>query len=277
MNKPNTHNKPHKLNKLLQDRPNDLLSLYVTAGFPRIDSTQPILRALLNEDGVDLIELGFPFSDPLADGPVIQRSSERALANGMSLEVLFTQLSKLHAEIEASPKPILLMGYFNPVLQFGVERFCVAAATAGISGIILPDLPVEIYAEQYQSMFEAHGLAFVPIVTPATPEPRLRRIDALANGFLYVVATPGITGSRAGVDAEKSATLARMRNLGLRNPLLVGFGIHDAASFERACEHTAGAIVGTAFIEALEGVEDVSAGVRTFARSIRQGGDVGAA
>jgi tryptophan synthase alpha chain len=259
----------NKLTKLFDSGRRDLLSLYVTAGFPHRDATIPLLRALLADDGVDMIELGFPFSDPLADGPVIQRAGEQALAGGMSCAVLFEQLDSLREELSASPKPVLLMGYFNPLLQYGVERFCAAAAAAGISGLIVPDLPVELYAAAYRPAFERHGLAFVPLVTPDTPEPRLRYIDALAGGFLYLVAVAGTTGTDAVFDAERGARLEHLTTLGLRHPLMIGFGIHDRVSFQAACRYAAGAIIGTALIRALGQGGDPAAIVRAFVRSIR--------
>ena len=259
----------NKLTRLFAAKPNDLLALYFTAGYPALHDTPRILRALL-DGAVDMIEVGFPFSDPLADGPVIQRSSETALRNGMSLAVLFEQLRGLESELRAAAKPVVLMGYFNPVLQYGVERFCAHAAAAGISACILPDLPMAEYLEQYRETFVRHGLAFVPLITPSTPEERIRFIDRNTDGFLYLVSSSATTGSGAGITADMTAQFERIRALNLRNPLLIGFGIHDRASFQAACRSASGAIIGTAFIQALSTGEEVEAAVPRFIRSVAE-------
>ncbi|WP_092737160.1 tryptophan synthase subunit alpha [Hymenobacter psychrophilus] len=243
-----------------------LLNIYFTAGYPRLDDTVPILRALA-EAGADLIEIGMPFSDPLADGPVIQASSTVALHNGMNMRVLFGQLTDIRATVPDTP--ILLMGYLNPVMQFGVENFCREAAAAGVDGVILPDLPLDDYVAEYQDIFRRHNLRPVFLITPQTAPERIRRIDELTESFLYLVSGPGTTGSGA-VQAEgvQDAYFQRIEAMKLRNPRLVGFGISDKKSFDNACQYAEGAIIGSALIRTLEGAEDAPAAAASFVSSV---------
>jgi tryptophan synthase alpha chain len=228
----------------------------------------PLIEAL-SAAGADLIEIGMPFSDPLADGPVIQQSSTAALKNGMSLPVLFEQLKTVRQTVPDTP--ILLMGYLNPVMQFGVEKFCQQAAAVGADGIILPDLPLDDYVAEYQEIFQRHGLRPVFLITPQTAPERIRRIDELTDSFLYLVSGPGITGGAntqaAGV---QDAYFERIEAMQLRNPRLIGFGIADKSSFQNACHHAEGAIIGSALIRALGEAEhdDAPAAATAFVSSI---------
>lgn len=253
-----------RITKLFQQKPTGILSVYCTAGYPCLDSTLPVMQAL-QEHGADMIELGMPYSDPLADGPVIQQSSSRALANGMTIPVLFEQLKGFREQIHL---PVILMGYMNPVLQFGFERFCAQAAASGIDGLILPDLPPGEFEREYGAILRDHALDFSFLVTPETSDERVRYLDRLSQGFLYAVSSSSTTGG--GVrDTELQSYLARLRKLELQNPLMVGFGIRDKASFTAACAGSQGAIVGSAYIKALETSENVNATTKSFLSSLR--------
>ena len=239
-----------------------LLSVYLTAGFPKLSDTVPLCRAL-QESGADMIEIGFPFSDPLADGPVIQHSSETALKNGMSLALLFGQLKEVRAAVRL---PLMLMGYINPVLQFGVERFAAQCAACGIDGVILPDLPMAEYLRHYREVFERHNLHFIFFVTSGTGEERTREVDSLSTGFIYAVSAPSVTGTALSIDAAREAYFKRLHDMRLTTPVLVGFGIANRAGFNAAARYTHGAIVGSAFIKAIENAPDLRGAVRDFIR-----------
>lgn len=239
------------------------LNVYCTAGFPHLNSTLPVMQAL-QQNGADLIELGMPYSDPLADGPVIQESSTKALANGMTLSLLFEQLKDMRATITV---PVILMGYMNPVLQYGFERFCAEAASVGVDGLILPDLPQYEFETEYGAIIKKYGLDFIFLVTPETSEPRMRKLDELSSGFLYAVSSSSTTGTDKQME-DVSDYLERLKAMNLKNPVLVGFGIKDKAGFEAACECANGAIIGSAFIKAIGGAEDVEVATREFLDSI---------
>lgn len=247
------------------DRP--LLSIYFTAGYPELDSTVRLAK-VLQDAGADFIEIGFPYSDPLADGPVIQGSSQRALQNGMTLKVLFEQLKRLREEVRI---PVLLMGYFNPVLQFGVEKFCEACGECGIDGLIIPDLPMDEYELLYKDDFLKNGLSNIFLVTPQTSPERIHKIDSLSNGFIYMLSSSATTGKKLADSSSTDEYFSRVRNLKLKNPTMVGFGISDHASFSKAAEYTRGAIVGTAFVKFLStaGAEEK---IPEFLNSIREPG-----
>lgn len=223
-----------------------VLNVYVTAGYPKIDSTLEIME-VLQHHGVDVIELGMPYSDPLADGPVIQDSSTVALNNGMTIEKLFKQLKGLRDKIHL---PVVLMGYMNPVIQYGFERFCAEAEAVGIDGLILPDLPVLEYERCYGEILKKHNLDFIFLVTPETNEERVRKLDALSSGFLYAVSSSSTTGKEQDFSAVNSY-LDKLRSYRLKNPVLVGFGIKDKFTFDAVQGHANGAIIGSAFIKAL--------------------------
>ena len=252
-----------RINELFKQKASRVLSVYCTAGFPRLDSTLEVMRAL-QDSGADMIELGMPYSDPLADGPVIQASGTRALENGMSISRLFEQLKVMRPSIHV---PVLLMGYLNPILQYGFERFCEAAAAAGVDGLILPDLPIYEFETEYGPVIRKHGLDFVFLVTPETSEERIRKVDALSTGFLYAVSSSSTTGGSKDL-ADQEAYFRRLEEMRLRNPVLVGFGVRDRKSWEAACKHTQGAIIGTAYVRALEGATDIGNATKDFLGSI---------
>ena len=240
------------------------LNVYCTAGFPHLSSTLPIMQSL-QANSVDLIELGMPYSDPLADGPVIQESSTKALANGMTLALLFEQLKEMRATIIV---PVILMGYMNPVLQYGFERFCADAAAVGVDGLILPDLPQYEFETEYGAIIKKYGLDFIFLVTPETSEERIRKLDELSSGFLYAVSSSSTTGTDKQM-VDVSEYLKRLQSMNLKNPVLVGFGIKDNATFEAACAHANGAIIGTAFIKAIGDTDDVEEETSKFLQKIK--------
>ncbi len=240
-----------------------LLSIYFTAGYPKLHDTVEILQQL-EQNGVDMVEIGLPFSDPLADGPTIQASSQTALKNGMTTELLFGQLKDIRKTVSI---PLIIMGYFNPVLQFGVEKFCAKCAEIGIDGLILPDLPLAEYEENYAEIFRKYNLINIFLITPQTSEARVRQIDAASDGFIYMVSSASVTGSSSGFGTGQEAYFKRVASLQLKNPLVVGFGINNNDTFQQATKHTAGAIIGSAFIKML--AEKGSAGISGFLKSIR--------
>ena len=252
-----------RLKKLFDAKSSKVLNVYCTAGYPTLDSTLPIIIAL-EENGAHLVEIGMPYSDPLADGPVIQESGAKAIENGMSIEVLFDQLKSLRT---TSNIPVVLMGYMNPVLQYGFEKFCEAAREVGVDGLILPDMPAYEFEIKYSTILKKHGLDFIFLVTPETPTERIVYLDSLSSGFLYAVSASATTGSALNFDAV-DVYLQKLKQMRLNNPILVGFGVKDAASFELATRHTAGAIIGSAFIKALEKSTDVTATTAQFLSSI---------
>lgn len=234
----------NRLNELFQNKKEPLLSLYFTAGYPELNSTVDVAKAV-EKAGADFIEIGFPYSDPLADGPVIQHSSQVSLQNGMNLKVLFEQLKELRKRVNI---PVLLMGYVNPVLQYGVKNFCESCASVGVDGIIVPDLPMYEYEELYKDDFISNNLSNIFLVTPQTSEERIRKIDELSNGFIYLLSSSSTTGKNLKVSEEAEAYFSRIRDMKLKNPTMIGFGISDQASFNKAAEYTRGAIVGSAFV-----------------------------
>jgi tryptophan synthase alpha chain len=252
-----------RLKDLFQNKKHNVLNVYCTAGYPSIDSTVKVMQAL-QHNGADLIELGMPYSDPLADGPVIQASSSIALANGMTIEQLFMQLKGFRHKVTV---PVVLMGYMNPVLQFGFEKFCQYAADAPVDGIILPDLPEYEFENEYRAILQRYGLDFIFLVTPETSEERVRKLDSLSTGFLYAVSSSATTGGNTDFDAVEKY-LQRLQSYQLNNPVLVGFGIKDKQTFNTACKYANGAIIGSAYIKALEGAADVEATTTKFLDSI---------
>lgn len=260
-----------RIQELFNRKKDHVLNIYCTAGYPKLNSTLTVMQAL-QDNGADLIELGMPYSDPLADGPVIQASSTVALANGMTIQTLFEQLKGMRDAGDKAGKimvPVILMGYMNPVLQYGFERFCADAAAAGVDGLILPDLPEYEFETEYGAIIKKHGLDFIFLVTPETSAERIKRLDALSTGFLYAVSSSSTTGKDKDM-GNVSAYLQKLQEMKLKNPVLVGFGIKDKASFEAACQHAQGAIIGTAFIKALEGQEDVPGTVQQFLNKVLQ-------
>lgn len=225
-----------------------LLNIYFTAGFPSLDSTVSVLMSL-EEAGVDMVEIGMPYSDPLADGPTIQQSSKQALTNGMSIEVLFNQLEHMRRDIAL---PIILMGYLNPIMQFGIVRFCKKCAEIGVDGLIIPDLPMELFDAEFSYLLSEHGLDYIFLITPETREPRIREIDRKGTGFIYMVSSSSTTGSTGELSNDQLDYFKRMENMKLANKRMIGFGISDNQSFQQATDQSDGAIVGSAFIKQLE-------------------------
>lgn len=255
----------NRINQLFETKKENILSVYFTAGFPNLNDTVEIIQEL-EKNGVDLIEIGIPFSDPTADGPTIQRSSEKALKNGMSLKLLFKQLKNIRQSVKI---PLILMGYFNPVMQFGVEKFCKKCNETGIDGVILPDLPLEEFEAQYKEHFTKNNLHNILLITPQTPETRIRQIDAESHGFIYMVSSASTTGSGKKVENFHQDYFERIQQMNLKNPRLIGFGISDQATFSNACRFSGGAIIGSAFVNALQNCAEINKCVAGFIRSIR--------
>lgn len=237
----------NRLTQLFQNQNHKILSVYFTAGHPQLDSTVDILKSL-ERQGVDLAEVGIPFSDPMADGPVIQQSAGEALRNGMSLKLLFEQLKEVRSTVKM---PLIMMGYLNPIMQYGFEKFCQSCAAVGIDGMIIPDLPFADYLANYKSTADRYDLKMIMLVSPETEEARIRLIDQHTEGFIYLVSSAATTGAQQAFDDSKQAYFRRVANMNLRNPLLVGFGISNKETLEAASEHTNGAIVGSKFIQLL--------------------------
>src|ERR1700744_4832402 len=237
----------NRLQTLFKSDKHNLLSIYYTAGYPTLNSTLDIAEAL-EKAGVDFLEIGFPYSDPVADGPTIQNSSQKALDSGMTLNLLFEQLSDLRNRVNI---PILLMGYINPIVQYGVERFCKKAAEVGVDGVIVPDLPMYEYETMYSGFFKDNGLSNIFLVTPQTSEERIRKIDELSNSFIYLLSSSSITGGNLQVSVNIEDYYKRIKAMDLKNPAIIGFGISDNKSFSKACEYASGAIVGSAFVKLL--------------------------
>lgn len=237
----------NRIDKRLKEQ-KEVLSIYFTAGFPNINDTLPTMQAL-QDAGVDMLEIGLPYSDPLADGPVIQQSSQKALKNGMSTEKLFEQLEGVREKIHI---PLIAMGYFNAMYQYGVEAFCKRCEALGIDGIIMPDLPLDVYESEYKSIFEANKLHFICLITPQTSEERIRKIDELSYGFIYMVSTASTTGNAEGFGNDQTNYFKRIQGMKLKNPCVVGFGIKDAKSFEQATNFAKGGIIGSAYIKYVE-------------------------
>ncbi len=241
-----------------------LLSIYFTAGYPNLEDTGKIIQEL-EKNGVDMIEIGLPFSDPLADGPTIQKSSTAALKNGMTTEILFWQLAAIRESVSI---PLIIMGYFNPILQFGVEAFCKKCSDIGIDGLIIPDLPVDVYHEAYQAIFEKYGLLNVFLITPQISEERIRFIDSVSTGFIYMVSSASVTGAKSGFGQPQQDYFERIASMNLSNPQIVGFGISNSETFQQATKTAKGAIIGSAFIKHL--TENGVGSIPSFIKQIRK-------
>lgn len=237
----------NRLNELFSSKKEPLLSIYFTAGYPELSSTLDIAEAL-ERAGADFLEIGFPYSDPLADGPVIQQSSQKALENGMTVELLFEQLKDLRKRVTI---PVLLMGYFNPVLQYGVERFCRSCADTGVDGVIVPDLPMYEYEGMYKDCFKSHNISNIFLITPQTSDERIRKIDELSDGFIYLLSSSSTTGKNLTLSEEADKYFSRIQQMNLKKPTMIGFGISNRKSFQKAAQYTSGAIVGSAFVKIL--------------------------
>lgn len=254
----------NRINQLFQDKKENIFSVYFTAGYPNLNDTVSIIQ-MLEKNGADLIEIGMPFSDPVADGPVIQNSSTIALKNGMSIRKLFEQLAGIRETVKI---PLILMGYLNPVLQFGVENFCQKCRETGIDGLILPDMPLSVYQEEFQSCFEKHGLHNILLITPQTSEERIRQIDDASSGFIYMVSSSSTTGAKNKISDFHADYFERVKNMKLKNPRLIGFGISNQETFQNACKYAEGAIIGSAFVKALEGGTGLEERISSFVNRI---------
>lgn len=253
----------NRINQKLQES-KKLLSIYFTAGFPNLDDTVEVLENL-EKSGVDMVEIGLPFSDPLADGPTIQASSTKALENGMTTGILFEQLKNIRQSVSI---PLLIMGYFNPIMQFGVENFCRKCVETGIDGLIIPDLPVDVFEENYRKIFEQYGLLNVLLITPQTSEKRIRYIDEISEGFIYMVSSASVTGAKNSFGAGQKDYFKRIQAMNLKNPQIVGFGISNKETFESAAEYAKGAIIGSAFVKFIE--ENPVEKIQEFIQTIRK-------
>ncbi|MBN1185337.1 MAG: tryptophan synthase subunit alpha [Bacteroidales bacterium] len=255
----------NRIINLFQHKKQNILSIYFTAGHPKLDDTVTIIEAL-EKNGADMIEIGMPFSDPLADGPIIQQSSQIALKNGMSLHLLFNQLENIRNKIKL---PLLLMGYINPVIQYGMDNFLKKASEIGIDGIILPDLPLQEYLDEYKDLFDKYNLPMIFLISPQTSDERIRKIDEISNAFIYMVSASSTTGIRGNIAAEQENYFERVKKLNLKNPRVIGFGISSKETFDKACRYANGAIIGTAFIKSLESSTDVVESTARFVKNIR--------
>ncbi|AIY13357.1 tryptophan synthase subunit alpha [Cellulophaga baltica] len=252
----------NRINQKMQED-KKLLSIYFTAGYPSLNDTVKVIQDL-EANGIDMIEIGLPFSDPLADGPTIQNSSTAALKNGMTTNILFEQLKDIRKSVSI---PLILMGYFNPMLQYGVEAFCKKCAEIGIDGLIMPDLPLDVYQDEYEAIFKKYDLKNIFLITPQTSDARILQIDAASDAFIYMVSTASVTGSKSGFGEEQTTYFNRIAAMNLKNPQIVGFGINNSSTFKQATTHAKGAIIGSAFIKHL--TEHGVATIPEFVKEIR--------
>jgi tryptophan synthase alpha chain len=255
----------NRLKNLFKNKKSDILNVYFTAGFPNLTDTIRIAH-FLEKAGVDIIEIGIPFSDPIADGPTIQESNKLALDNGMNLHLLLEQVQEIRKSVSV---PIILMGYLNPVMQYGFEKFVKEAARVGVDGLILPDLPVDEYLEMYKSVVEENGLTNTFLISPTTSEDRIRKIDAATNGFIYAVSSSSTTGAQKGFSQEQESYFKRLQNMKLENPFLIGFGISNHETFATVSKYSSGAIVGSAFINLLKNSTDLEVDITRFIKELR--------
>jgi tryptophan synthase alpha chain len=256
----------NRITSLFEAQKKDVLNIYFTAGYPALHDTTKVLQAL-QDSGVDMVEIGMPYSDPLADGPIIQHSSTVAIETGMTIRVLLEQLRGIRSSIHI---PILLMGYINPILQYGVEAFCEAIAEIGIDGLILPDLPMAEYETHYRALFEKHNISNIFLITPQTSLERVRQIDASSTGFIYIVSTNSTTGSSSKTISDATTYFREVQGYQLTNPTLIGFNIKDKNSFDSACEYANGAIIGSAFVKMLGESVDLKKDIASFVQSIKK-------
>lgn len=255
----------NRIDKVFQEAKGPVLNIYATAGFPKFEDTMTVIKALA-EGGADIIEIGMPYSDPVADGETIQMANQVSLDQGMSVANLFEQLKDLRKDVQT---PVILMGYVNPVLQFGVEKFCQNCAEVGVDGLILPDLPMAEFLELYKPVFDKYGLYNIFLITPQTSEERIRYIDEHSQGFIYMVSSASTTGAKSGISNEQEVYFKRIAEMDLKNPRLIGFGISDRESFLKASKHASGAIIGSAFVKLLSGAKDLEKEVVEFVKGIR--------
>ena len=255
----------NRINQLFEQKKENILSVYFTAGFPKLEDTLPTLKCL-QANGVDLVEIGVPFSDPMADGLVIQNSSHAALQNGMSIRKLFDQLTGVRANIHI---PLIMMGYLNPIIQFGFEAFCKECHRVGVDGMIVPDLPMADFLAEYKEIASRYELEFIFLITPETSEERIREIDSYTNGFIYMVSSAAVTGTQNSFD-NKVEYFNRINAMNLKNPRLIGFGISNKSTRDMVNRYSSGAIIGSAFIKALEETQDVTKGVKLLLEKLEE-------
>lgn len=256
----------NRITALFQEKDKEVLNIYYTAGYPNLGDTYTVLQGL-QEGGVDIVEIGMPYSDPVADGETIQESNQQALENGMSLKVLFEQLEGIRTK--GITIPIVLMGYLNPVYQFGIEAFAQKCQEIGIDGLILPDLPVEEYFNSYKKVFDRYGLLNIFLITPQTSEDRIRKIDEISDGFIYMVSSASVTGATSGISQEMESYFNRVNAMNLRNPRLIGFGIKDKQSFQTASKYASGAIIGSQFVRLIGSTKDLNSEIVSFVHSLK--------
>lgn len=256
----------NRINQLFEQKKNNILSIYFTAGFPELEDTRPIICELEAND-IDLIEIGIPFSDPMADGPTIQESGTIALKNGMTLSKLFDQLTDIRTEVKI---PLIMMGYLNPIMQFGFEKFCDACQRVGVDGAIIPDLPFDDYMKEYKPIAEKYGIKIIMLITPETSDERIRLIDENTDGFIYMVSSAATTGAQKSFDENKQDYFRRINGMNLRNPRLIGFGISNKATLEAAQANASGAIIGSKFITVLKNSSNVKDAVKELKKSLAE-------
>jgi len=254
----------NRIHNLFQTKKSRVLSIYFTAGFPKLEDTMPIMEAI-QAGGADIIEIGIPYSDPVADGPTIQDSNMIALGNGISLKKIFDQLRGFRAKIHI---PVVMMGYLNPIMQYGMEAFCKKCKEVGVDGLILPDLPMQQYLDDYRSLFEEYGLVNTFLISPQTSEKRIREIDENTNGFIYMVSSHSITGAKSGITEEQISYFERVKAMNLKNPRLIGFGISDSETFSKASEYSHGAIIGSAFIKTVKNSKNLNEDIQAYLQSV---------
>lgn len=256
----------NRIDQLFKDKKENILSIYFTAGFPKLEDTRPIMKAL-EEAGADIIEIGVPYSDPVADGPTIQESNKVALDNGMSLKKLFSQLEDMRSEISL---PVILMGYLNPIMQFGIDAFCEKCQEVGVDGVIVPDLPIQQYLDEYKGIFDQYDLRNTFLISPQTSEKRIREIDEYSDGFIYMVSSHSITGAKSGITEAQLDYFQSVKAMELKSPRLIGFGISDRQSFLTASSYSHGAIIGSAFIKVLQQAQNLEEDINTYIRGIKE-------
>ena len=256
----------NRINHLFSSKEKDLLSIYFCAGHPTLEGTAEVIKTL-EDNGVKMVEIGIPFSDPMADGVVIQNAATLALRNGMSLKVLFEQLKDIRKTVTI---PLVLMGYLNPIMQFGFEHFCKQCTECGVDGMIIPDLPFKDYQEHYRIIAERYNLRIIMLITPETSEERVREIDEHTDGFIYMVSSASTTGAQQDFDVQKRNYFKRIEEMKLRNPRMVGFGISNKATFKAACEHASGAIIGSRFVTLLEEEKDPQQAITSLLNGLKE-------
>ena len=254
----------NRIDQLFQNKKERVLSIYFTAGFPQLEDTLTIMQAI-ESAGADIIEVGVPYSDPIADGPTIQDSNQIALDNGMSLKKLFDQLKDMRQSVSL---PVVLMGYLNPIIQYGMEAFCKKCKEIGVDGLILPDLPMQQYLDEFKEVFDRYDLCNTFLISPQTSEKRIQEIDSHSNGFIYMVSAHSITGARTGISEEQVAYFKRVEAMNLQNPRLIGFGISDSETFSTASKYGNGAIIGSAFIKKIKESQDLKSDIESYIQSV---------